>query len=358
MYGRAVGMYAESLTLYRQAGDRRYVAAANDSLGLLLGLQGSYQRAMAVSREGLELYREVEDPWGEAVSLQHLGNLAFWQGGKSRQAQVLIEASLRCFRRLGDALNTGVSLEGLGNIARAVGSVEAAHALLEESLAIFRRIGSRRGVAGALAGLGDLGRTESKLAHAAHYYEESLGVYHSLGAPEGIARCLEGLAAVAEAQQQPVYAAQLLGAADHLREMLGMPRHPVNRPRQRELFDQLQARLGQARFESLRHTGADDVLGQVMETGVVSAEEQPDAAAPAASWPPAKEGAPMYPDDLTAREVEVLRLLSQGWSDAQIAQHLVISPRTVNRHTTSIYSKIGVSSRSAATRYAMEHQLA
>ena len=57
-------------------------------------------------------------------------------------------------------------------------------------------------------------------------------------------------------------------------------------------------------------------------------------------------------------QAEVLRLLAQGWSDAQIAQHLVISPRTVNRHTTSIYSKIGVSSRSAATRYAMEHQLA
>jgi DNA-binding NarL/FixJ family response regulator len=56
--------------------------------------------------------------------------------------------------------------------------------------------------------------------------------------------------------------------------------------------------------------------------------------------------------------VEVLRLLARGRSDAQIAQQLVISPRTVNRHTTSIYSKIGVSSRSAATRYAMERQLA
>ena len=137
-----------------------------------------------------------------------------------------------------------------------------------------------------------------------------------------------------------------------------MPRHPVERPPQRELLDQLRTKLGQARFESARRTGADDLLGQVMLTGAVSAEEQPDAAAPDSSAPPAKEGAPMYPDDLTAREVEVLRLLAQGWSDAQIAQHLVISPRTVNRHTTSIYSKIGVSSRSAATRYAMEHQLA
>ena len=95
------------------------------------------------------------------------------------------------------------------------------------------------------------------------------------------------------------------------------------------------------------------------EEAFAGAEQQAlPAAALAASVPPAKEGAPTYPDDLTAREVEVLRLLSQGWSDAQIAQHLDISPRTVNRHTTSIYSKIGVSSRSAATRYAMQQQLA
>jgi DNA-binding CsgD family transcriptional regulator len=64
-----------------------------------------------------------------------------------------------------------------------------------------------------------------------------------------------------------------------------------------------------------------------------------------------------YPDGLTTREVEVLRLLAQGLTDTQIAEQLVISPRTVNNHLTSIYSKIQVSSRSAATRYAIERHL-
>jgi len=73
--------------------------------------------------------------------------------------------------------------------------------------------------------------------------------------------------------------------------------------------------------------------------------------------PPATTQTPAYPDGLTAREVEVLRLIAQGWTDAQIAEHLVISPRTVNRHTTSLYSKLYVSSRAAATRYALEHNL-
>ena len=66
---------------------------------------------------------------------------------------------------------------------------------------------------------------------------------------------------------------------------------------------------------------------------------------------------PAYPNDLTTREVEVLQLLSAGLTSAQIAEQLVISLLTVNTHVRSIYSKLGVTSRSAATRYAIEHHL-
>jgi len=61
----------------------------------------------------------------------------------------------------------------------------------------------------------------------------------------------------------------------------------------------------------------------------------------------------IYPDGLTASEVEV----AQGLPDAQVAEQLVISPRTVNNHLTAIDGKIQVSSRSAATRYAIEYHL-
>jgi DNA-binding NarL/FixJ family response regulator len=71
--------------------------------------------------------------------------------------------------------------------------------------------------------------------------------------------------------------------------------------------------------------------------------------------PPGK--ASPSPDGLTAREVEVLRLVAQGLTNEQVAQRLVISARTVDTHLTAIYSKIGVSSRVAATRYAMQQHL-
>jgi DNA-binding CsgD family transcriptional regulator len=53
--------------------------------------------------------------------------------------------------------------------------------------------------------------------------------------------------------------------------------------------------------------------------------------------------------------MEVLRLVAEGLTDAQIAEVLGISPRTVNAHLRSIYSKLGLTSRHAATRYALEH---
>ena len=59
-------------------------------------------------------------------------------------------------------------------------------------------------------------------------------------------------------------------------------------------------------------------------------------------------------DTLSAREVEVLRLLAQGRTDLQIAGALVISPRTVNAHLRSIYSKLAVTTRTAAARHAAE----
>jgi|SRR5579883_1971817 predicted ATPase/DNA-binding CsgD family transcriptional regulator len=60
---------------------------------------------------------------------------------------------------------------------------------------------------------------------------------------------------------------------------------------------------------------------------------------------------------LTARETEVLRLLASGLTNNQIASSLVLSPRTVNVHVQAIYRKLDVISRSAATRYAVEHKI-
>jgi DNA-binding CsgD family transcriptional regulator len=75
----------------------------------------------------------------------------------------------------------------------------------------------------------------------------------------------------------------------------------------------------------------------------------------AARLAPAQPTPPAYPGGLTAREVEVLRLVAEGLTDAQIADRLFVSRHTVNSHTRAIYGKLGVTTRAAATRFALDH---
>jgi DNA-binding CsgD family transcriptional regulator len=78
----------------------------------------------------------------------------------------------------------------------------------------------------------------------------------------------------------------------------------------------------------------------------------PSEAVPAEADPPEE-----LPAGLTAREVDVLRLVAVGMSDAEAAERLFLSVRTVNAHLRSIYRKLGVSSRAAAGRFAQTNGL-
>jgi DNA-binding NarL/FixJ family response regulator len=81
----------------------------------------------------------------------------------------------------------------------------------------------------------------------------------------------------------------------------------------------------------------------------------PTPAGPLSTFP--SKTSPASPAGLTAREVEVLRLLAQGMTNPQIAKRLILSSHTVNAHVRSIYTKLDVNSRSSMTRYAIEQHL-
>jgi DNA-binding NarL/FixJ family response regulator len=72
----------------------------------------------------------------------------------------------------------------------------------------------------------------------------------------------------------------------------------------------------------------------------------------------AKRGAPEAVGGLSTREVEVLRLVATGKTNRAIAAELFISEKTVARHVSNIFTKLGLSSRAAATAYAYQHHLA
>ena len=84
----------------------------------------------------------------------------------------------------------------------------------------------------------------------------------------------------------------------------------------------------------------------------VAMREPPPASAPLAAPVAA------YPDELTERELEVLRLIAAGLNNRQIADRLVISEKTVKTHVSSILGKLHVEDRTQAAVYALRHGLA
>jgi DNA-binding NarL/FixJ family response regulator len=87
--------------------------------------------------------------------------------------------------------------------------------------------------------------------------------------------------------------------------------------------------------------------------------EEPSATIPSSTTSYSSlSSTPEHPAGLTSREIEVLGLVASGMTSARIAKELYLSPRTVEAHITSIYHKLGVTSRAAATRFALEHNLA
>jgi DNA-binding NarL/FixJ family response regulator len=73
---------------------------------------------------------------------------------------------------------------------------------------------------------------------------------------------------------------------------------------------------------------------------------------------PAKAAArARHTTDLSEREIEVLHLVAQGLSNPQIANTLAISRKTVEHHLEHTYNKLGISCRTAAVAYAIQHRL-
>ncbi len=75
------------------------------------------------------------------------------------------------------------------------------------------------------------------------------------------------------------------------------------------------------------------------------------------SLPQGASARPTYPEGLSGREVEVLRLIAGGQTNAEIADALVISPHTVGRHVSNIFDKLGIAHRADAAAWAVRNGL-
>ena len=294
----------ESAALFRQLRDNRGVAYALGSAAVVAITQERFEQAIAYSEEATDLFLEVGDKWGAAPMLG-CSAVGWLNKGDHRRARSLAERGLALCRETGDKHGTSIALFTLAGVAQAERDYERARDLFEEGIAVSTELGN-----------------EADIVH-----------------------CLEGLAATAGAEGKIVRAARLWGAAEALLEKIeAMYTYVPDRSLHRS---QVAARsqIDEAAWEVAWAEGRTMTSEQAIEYAR-DHSTTPEPAAPET-----------YPAGLSPREVEVLRLAATGLSNAEVAEKLFVSSRTVDWHLSSIYRKLGLHSRTEAARFASDHGL-
>jgi predicted ATPase/DNA-binding CsgD family transcriptional regulator len=332
-------------------------AAANFSF-----FQGDYNRAAALCEESLELFRELGDKRSIALVLNGLSHVALVEH-RYDVVRRLSEENLLLARELGDRWKTAEALflSVYGYLAQ--GEYSTARAAAEENLAWHRELGEPRALAHATYAVGRVAYKQNDLEAAYSLYKESLALARDIDEQWLITACLVGLGEVVAAQGKHAWAARLWGAEEALHKTIRARCLYVVRLPDEEAVAATRARLGEEAFAAAWAQGRTMTVEQVLAArqGELVPEPPQLVSQRDASLAPSSRCAstlrPEAASGLTPREVDVLRLIAEGLTNTQIAEHLVISPVTVNTHIRSIYSKLGISSRSAATRYVLEHGL-
>ncbi len=325
------------------------------ALGVLAHLVRQYDQATAYHAEALRLWGEVDDQAGMAMALLDRGYQHFDEV-HLQEARQCAQESLALAERIGDSRLTANALL-LGAIA-AIESGEMAGmiAALERSLALWRQLGDLERQAMTLAVLataaqraGDYERARPRLSEAVRLQRQMGNYGHLISTMVGVIR---QAAYAPSPAQAAVDAARVHGVLMAWNDATGMGDPPwmASEPA-RKLVDHIRHQLEPEVFAQAVAEGQRMTMGEFLTLAERLTAPEPHAAPP----PPTPPRAPHA--DLTPREFEVLRLVAKGWTNAQVAEALTVTPRTVNAHLTAIYGKLGVTSRAGAIRYALEQQL-
>ena len=243
-------------------------ARALQASSLLALRLGEFGPATAVLEEALALWRALGDRRGLANSLNNLGLIVKDQGDYAR-AMALHEEALALRRGLGDTQGIAYSLVNIAIVAARRGEYQQTIAWYEEALVLLREVGDRWAIANSIHGLGIAAYRQGDHAQAVAFLVDSLVRGREIGARDIVANGLEGLAQVATALGQPSQAGRLAGAAEALRQILGLPLPPRERPEHEQAASPSAARIAPAAFHAEWSAGKalllDDAVAYVLD---------------------------------------------------------------------------------------------
>jgi non-specific serine/threonine protein kinase len=314
--------------------------------GELLMLQGDFVRAELVFARGLPLLRDEGEPVDLAMALISRG-ASLNYGGKYEAGRVHLSEALVVAEPIADrtlrAAACGGALANLSVSARGEGDLDQATACIEDAVRWYHGQELDLAETRAFMDRAGLARDQEQHGLAVAYYLAAIERTGDRGDMRIVAEALTGIACAATVWEQPSTALQLLGAAEALRERVGLV-----------MLDPTDLANNARDLAVLRETVGDHIADAVLAEGRTLPPGEAVAIAIGVTEPVRKHeiarGAASQ--TLTRREQAVLGLLVEGQSDREIAATLYMSPRTAEWHVRSILAKLGVTTRREAIRKA------
>ncbi len=296
----------------------------------ILGLRGAW-------REALEEARRAVERCLEAQNRPAAGQAAYLQGDLHR-LQGSFAAAERAYR---EASGHGREPQpGLALLRLAQGSTDAASAAIQRARAETRDRPERAALLPAVVEIA-LAAGDVEAAGSACLELEEVAADYDAGLLNAAVLYAKGAVDLAGGDPEP--ALVLLRRASQAWQELDAPYEAA---RARVLIAQACLALGDdeaAMMEREAARGVFATLGAAPDVASIDAQ--------------AGRAGSRQPHGLTARELEVLKLVASGQTNKSIAAKLVLSERTVERHVSNIFAKLDVSSRAAATAFAYEHKI-
>ncbi|MEO8286052.1 MAG: LuxR C-terminal-related transcriptional regulator [Chloroflexota bacterium] len=336
-------------------------AQALFAAGRMALIQRDDAAAAPFLEESLALHKQLRHKLGTSCALVSLGHLAI-RHGDYRKAEELYQEAFIIRTELGDNLWIARSLAGLAYLAHYRGDDARAAVLHEQCLALAREAGDKSAMGDALVYLSYLLACQGQYSRAQLLLAEGMELFKELGSSHGIADCLAIYGKVADAQANGESAVLLFSLAKSLFDATGTRMEPPSHSDLGEYertVEHLRTMLGSESFtrlwEKAQTMTPEQVIEHAQHPASVAVPTIPADLSPVPTWQSHSHSA--FPAGLTAREVEVLRLVASGLTNIEAAERLTVSRHTINMHLRSIYTKLEVSSRTAATRVAIAEGL-
>jgi non-specific serine/threonine protein kinase len=355
-------------------------ARCREAVGALLNHLGEAAAATPLLEEAVILARTCGDPALLRDTLQTLGFSLRLQHDYAR-AMALHEEEERAARAVSPdtpaaGLFIGSALYQQGVVAARSGENDTAMARLAEAEPFLRAPGGSRRLGTVLGERGVIQLMTGPLAQATETLIEAIALMWAARYDMALTRPLRGFAGIAALTNQPFAAEWLLNSAESIDAMT--PYRSVAAARDREIIAWCRARLNDrwpvsssdygirasdevvAQAVAVAREIATSVIGHARVEAVWFTSGAPDAGVPppiafasgtlSAPWEAAFQ-------ELTYRERDVLALLCERLTDAEIGDRLFLSKRTVEHHVSSILGKLGVANRRQAAAFAARHRL-